>query len=276
MGVEPTQQLQQGRIIPQVDGPERHSVAVGGGQAEVYCAISPLKDQDNQDSAFVVELGKDCAVLAVADGAGGIAGGRKASRLALHTIRDALRGYDPSGEVLLRTAVMNAIEAANQEVMLQTRGAATTLTLVSIEGREARAFHVGDSIALICGQRNSVKLQTVAHSPVGFAVAAGFLSEEEAMFHGERNIVSNFMGTQEMIIEVGAPVKLAKFDTVLLASDGLADNLHMVENLAMMRGGSLDKRLDDLIALASGRMRRKNTAEPSKCDDLVTILYSKR
>ena len=263
-----------GRILPAVDGPERLGVAAGGGEAELFCTISPEKLSDNQDSLMVLELDADTVVLAVADGAGGIQGGRRASRLALETVRESLTGAD-RGALQLRTLVLNAMERANAAVVEQTRGAATTLTIVTVEGREARAFHVGDSLAVVTGQRSALKLQTVAHSPVGFAIAAGFLTEEQAIYHPERHIVSNFVGTEEMIIEVGPTISLAKYDTILLASDGLSDNLHLREILETMRRGPLDDALDSLVAQAGRRMLRPAPMEPGKADDLAVILYRK-
>ncbi|MEO0576027.1 MAG: protein phosphatase 2C domain-containing protein [Pseudomonadota bacterium] len=263
-----------GQLIPVRDGPERHALPAGGGVAEVFCAISPDKPQDNQDSLMVLQLSDDDVLIAVADGAGGIEGGRRASRLALSTLRDIVTDKSVSHESL-REAVISGIEHANMAVMSATRGAATTLTVVCIEGRQARVFHIGDSVALITGQRSAVKLQTVAHSPVGFAIAAGFLTEEQAIYHPERHIVSNFVGTNEMVIEVGAPVTLAKHDTVLLASDGLTDNLHMTEILQMMRRGAADQTLDNIVQLASERMTRREHHSPGKADDLAVILFRK-
>lgn len=263
-----------GRLLPAADGPERIGTSVGGGHAELYCAISPDKPEDNQDSTMLLELDAETAVLAVADGAGGIQGGRRASRLALGTVREALLTADRENQQL-RTIVLNAMEQANEAVIRNTRGAATTLTIVTIEGREARAFHVGDSLALITGQRSTVKLQTVAHSPVGFAIAAGFLTEEQAIYHPERHIVSNFVGTMDMIIEVGPTVRLAKFDTILVASDGLSDNLHLAEIIERMRRGPLDRALEQLIELATQRMLRPKPMEPGKADDIAVILYRK-
>lgn len=263
-----------GQLIPVQDGPERLTLQAGGGVAEVYCAISPDKPQDNQDSLMVLQLSDDNVLIAVADGAGGIEGGRRASRLALATLRDIVTDKN-STHATLREAVIAGIEHANMAVMSATRGAATTLTVVTIEGREARVFHIGDSVALITGQRSAVKLQTVAHSPVGFAIAAGFLTEEQAIYHPERHIVSNFVGTNEMVIEVGAPLTLAKRDTILLASDGLTDNLHMSEILKMMRRGAQGETLDAIVQLASQRMTHREQHAPGKADDLAVILFRK-
>ena len=77
--------------------------------------------------------------------------------------------------------------------------------------------------------RGRVKLQTISHSPVGYAVESGMLDDQEAMHHEERHVVSNIIGTPEMRIEIGPPIDLATYDTLLVATDGLADNLHIEE-----------------------------------------------
>lgn len=262
-------------VVPVENGPDLETVRAGGGVATLYSDISPAKSGDNEDTAAVYPYGDDATVLAVADGAGGMPGGRRASRIAIATLDESLRAAFANG-LKLRTAVLNAIEAANLAIMQNSRGSATTLTAVSVDGREARSYHVGDSAAFITGQRTTVKLQTVAHSPVGFAVAAGFLSELEGIHHAERNVVSNFLGTPEMIIEVGAPVQLAKYDSILIASDGLTDNLHGAEILERMRRGEQADCARRLIDLAAHRMRMPENAQPSKPDDLTLILFRKR
>jgi serine/threonine protein phosphatase PrpC len=275
MSEDRQQSIDSAYIVPAMDGPDLETVAVGGGVATLYSAVSPAKPGENEDTAGVFPYGPDAAVLAVADGAGGMPGGRRASRLAIGTLAESLRDAHSTG-LMLRTAVLNAMEAANLAILQHSRGSATTLTAVSVEGREARSFHVGDSAAFITGQRTAVKLQTVAHSPVGFAVASGFLSELEGIHHAERNVVSNFLGTPEMIIEVGAPIRLAKYDSVLLASDGLTDNLHVGEILDRMRRGDQDDCTRRLVELAARRMREPGNAQPSKPDDLTLILFRKR
>ena len=76
---------------------------------------------------------------------------------------------------------------------------------------------------LVTGGLGKIKLLTVSHSPVGMALESGLLDEAEAMHHEERHIVSNVVGSAGMRIEIGAKRKLAPRDTVLLASDGLAE-----------------------------------------------------
>jgi len=177
--------------------------------------------------------------------------------------------------MVLRTAILDGIEAANEAVLRLANGSATTLTVGTIEGRLARAYQIGDSEALVIGQRGRIRLQTTAHSPTGFAVEAGFLDEREALHHAERHLVSNFIGISDMNIDVRAPVELQMRDTVLLASDGLTDNVHLDEIVDCVRKGPLDAAAAAVVELARKRMTSSAANQPSKPDDLSLIVYRK-
>jgi len=170
---------------------------------------------------------------------------------------------------------LNGIEAANLAVQELGNGSATTLTVVTIEGLTARAYQIGDSEAMVVGQRGLVKMQTTAHSPTGFAVEAGFLDEREALHHEDRHLVSNFLGTTDMRIDVGTEVQLKPRDTVLLASDGLMDNVHSDEIIQRIRKGPLDEAVARLVSLANHRMAGESAGQPCKPDDLSLIVFRK-
>ena len=177
--------------------------------------------------------------------------------------------------VLLRTAILDGIDAANVAVQDVVNGAATTLTVIAIEGLNVRAYQIGDSEAMIVGNRGRIKFQTQVHSPTGFAVEAGFLDQHEALHHAERHLVSNFLGTKDMRIDVGTEVGLMPRDTIMIASDGLMDNVHVEEIIDCIRIGSIDAAASAVIALARRRMAGTSSEQPSKPDDLSLILYRK-
>lgn len=251
---------------------EMHEVA--GGWAAVYSAPCPGRETPNEDAAALIPMGPDSAVLIVADGLGGIPGGDQASGLAVGALKSTLR--DAAGDdTELRGAILDGIENANNAVKSLGFGAATTLVIVEIQKDMVRPYHVGDSAVLAFGQRGKIKLQTVPHSPVGFALEAGFLNETEAMHHESRHIVSNVIGAVDMRIEVGASLKLAARDTVLLASDGLFDNLHVDEIVSRLRKGPLKQGADGLVSSATKRMMQPVEGVPSKPDDLTLVAFRK-
>jgi PPM family protein phosphatase len=254
--------------------PDRRQIDVGGGSLVAFTSRSPDKDSENQDTVAIIPWGPQAAVLVVADGAGGLPAGKRASLTAATSLANSLQ-LALEKTMLLRTAVLNGIEAANVAVRELANGSATTLTIVTIEGRLARTYQVGDSEALVVGQRGLIKLQTTAHSPTGFAVEAGFLDQRDALHHEERHLVSNFIGTADMTIDVGAAIDLLPRDTVVLASDGLTDNVHIDEIVELVRKGSLDAAADAVIGKAEERMATERRGQPSKPDDLSLVLFRK-
>jgi serine/threonine protein phosphatase PrpC len=255
--------------------PDSQAAGVGGGSVVAFTERAPYKDTENQDTVAVIPWGPESVVLVVADGAGGLPAGKRASLTAVSSLVEAL-SVAMSETVVLRTAILDGIEAANEAVLRLSNGSATTMTVITIEGQLARSYQIGDSEALIVGQRGRIKLQTTAHSPTGFAVEAGFLDEREALHHAERHLVSNFLGTTDMKIDIGTPVELRPRDTVLIASDGLMDNVHVHEIIEHIRKGPAEAAVDEVVKLARSRMQSNNGKDPSKPDDLSLILYRKR
>jgi len=244
--------------------------AVGGGTAVVFSTSAPHRSP-NQDAAAIVRIDDDTALLAVADGVGGERGGARASELAVTTLAQAVSGRPP--ETSLRAAVLDGFEAANHAVQEVVGSGMTTLVVLTVEGRSVRPYHVGDSAVLVFGQRGRLKLQTVSHSPVGFALEAGVMDEQEAMQHVDRHVVSNVLGSPDMRIEVGAARRLAGNDTAVVASDGLFDNLHTDEIVELARTGRPPAAARALVAAARERMRTEAGEHPSKPDDLTVILF---
>jgi serine/threonine protein phosphatase PrpC len=212
-------------------------------------------------------------VLAVADGVGGTPGGAAAARRAIESLESSVRDAVARG-VEHRIAVLDGIERAN-EVVAPASGA-TTIAVVHVERTVARPYHVGDSDVFVVGQRGKVKHHSISHGPVGYAVEAGLLDEGEAMHHEERHLVSNVVGSAEMRIEIGPSLPLGKHDTVLLATDGLWDNLFTEEVAEIVRKGPLDVAARLLAAAARERMLHPTTERPSKPDDLTFVLYRPR
>lgn len=254
--------------------PDQIEVDVAGGSAVALSQRDPGKQSENEDTVAVIPYGPGAAVLVVADGAGGLPAGKRASLTAVTTLAASLQtAMDKT--MLLRTAILNGIEAANEAVLALANGSASTMTVITIEGLVARSYQIGDSEALVVGQRGLIKLQTTAHSPTGFAVEAGFLDEREALHHEDRHLVSNFLGTSDMRIDVGAGVELRPRDTVLVASDGLTDNVHLDEIVEQVRTGGLVESAAAVVKLAEERMSGVVSGQPSKPDDLSLILFRK-
>ncbi len=261
------------RLFINEDLCEGETLSLGLGTAAVYTARTPDQSHEkNEDAAAVIPLGTRTGVLAVADGVGGSRGGDQASSLTVRSLRDAIVSA-VTDDRELRYGILNGFETANRSVIDMGIGAATTLAAVEVDGNRIRPYHVGDSTIIVVGQRGKIKNKNVAHSPVGYAVEGGFLDEDAAMNHEDRHLISNIIGSAEMRIEMGPVIKLAKHDTVLLASDGLSDNLSTDEIVELIRKGPLDESVAALSKRAMRRMLNPNGGTPSKPDDLTFVLF---
>ena len=226
----------------------------------------------NDDSAAVIETDAGHVVLVVADGMGGGPVGHKASVIAVESVVRSVSNGSTDDE--MRPAILDGIETANRQVLELGVGAATTLAVVEICNGLARAYQIGDSMILIIGQRGCEKWKSISHSPVGYAIESGMLDESEAMHHEDRHFVSNMVGSEDMHIEIGPTRRLARRDTVIVASDGLSDNLHLDEIIRLGRIGKPMDRVDKLTLLSTRRMNEQCRSQPGKPDDLTVLMFT--
>jgi PPM family protein phosphatase len=253
------------------DVPRRRIFARGTVWA--YSRRSPGRTTPNEDAAAILRTGSESGVLVVADGVGGERAGDRAAALAVESLRTAITEHRGPSEDL-RPAILDGIERANREILALGLGAATTLAVAEVHGREMRSYHVGDSMILLVGQRGRVKVRAMPHSPVGHAIEAGLLDASAAMNHAERHLVSNLVGTPDMRIEIGSRRTMAARDTLVLSSDGLSDNLTEEEIVDQLRCGPLHSRLERLVARTHERMTLAESGDlPSKPDDLTVLVY---
>ncbi len=260
------------RLYFSEDMEEPEIVAAAGGRALVFSTRCPEKPSVNEDAAAIICFGETSAVLVVADGLGGSAAGEKAARLATESIEAAIEEARGT-ETILRTAILNGIENANTNVRQLGSGGATTLAIVEITDGIIRPYHVGDSGILVTGGRGKVKLQTIAHSPVSYGVEAGLIDDSQALHHEDLHIVSNVIGSENMRIDIGPPRKFCPRDTIILASDGVFDNLYIPELVEQIRKGSLIETAAALRDILSDRMSGAASELPTKPDDMTFIIF---
>jgi serine/threonine protein phosphatase PrpC len=81
------------------------------------------------------------------------------------------------------------------------------------------------------------------------------------------------VGTNGMRIDIGSSLTLDPMDTVLIASDGVYDNLHLDEIIACIRRGTPAGAAARLVEGCLSRMTQPPAGLPSKPDDLTFILF---
>ncbi len=83
--------------------PDQRSASIAGGNVVAFTCRSPDKETENEDTVAVIPYGPQSAVLIVADGAGGLPAGKRASLAAVSTLIDVLQASTDK-TLLLRTA----------------------------------------------------------------------------------------------------------------------------------------------------------------------------
>lgn len=160
----------------------------------------------------------------VADGMGGHEAGEVASRLAVDTVLGVWSREDPGPPaVALRAAVRHA-NMAIHDAGFQTgrRGMGTTLTALTLAGREAIIANVGDSRAYVVRQGQCAQL-TTDHSRVAELLRMRLITPEQAADHPARSMLTRSLGA-DMIVQVDLikrPIEAG--DVFVLCSDGMWD-----------------------------------------------------
>ncbi len=195
----------------------------------------------NNEDAFVVQnVWDENHVLAVAiDGVGGYEGGEVAAAIAKKSIVEYLLG-NSNGEKadLLKRAVIyannNICGERHRDAKRSHMSCVLTAVLVDVEEQYVIMAHVGDTRLYQYCDGEIVKLSH-DHSLVGYREEIGDLTEEEAMHHPQRNVISRDVGSRMLAESDDEYVEVNSFpllpnSSLLLCSDGLCD---MITSSAM-------------------------------------------
>jgi PPM family protein phosphatase len=187
---------------------------------EVCSDRGPVRG-DNQDAAYA-----DGRILALADGMGGHPAGDVAASLAIVPFSRLHPGSAPWDVVdFLRAAALSGNDAIAAHVSAKPEldGMGTTLTTVLLEGDRLGLLHVGDSRAYLL--RDGILHQlSHDHTLVQSLVDDGIISQAEARFHPQRNIVLRALMGRDARFTL-ANFEVQERDRLLLCSDGLSDVL---------------------------------------------------
>jgi len=214
----------------------------------------------NEDAVCVVcpessnEMLSRGVLALVADGMGGVNGGKCASSIAAAVIS---RLYAESNE-RPPVALGRAIEAANERIYAEGKadkalsGMGTTCAVVALTPEQVWLAWVGDSRVYLIRNRQLFQM-TEDHSFVASMVREGLLTSDQATCHEERHVLTKVLGTRpEVEVAVwkeSMPVRAG--DRFLLCSDGLHDLLTEDDLLEFGIGGPVAEAAAALVERAN-------------------------
>ena len=232
--------------------------------------------EHNEDNFVIIDLARDrrqslgsdevCSgrlerpgmVLAVCDGMGGAAAGEVASRMAVDTFYEVLRGAGPFPDRdHFAQALVRATEEASRRIFKAAkgdrsqRGMGTTATLAGLLDAVLFVAQVGDSRAYVL-RNGRMRLVTKDQSLVNQLVESGQLTSEEAEGFEHSNIILQALGTSDEVNADLTFLELCRGDRVLVCSDGLSGLVHddVIESVLLTTSDLREAALQ-LIALAN-------------------------
>ena len=214
-----------------------------------------LVREDNQDLFFVKEFDDGSILLAVADGLGGMVGGKRAAEMA----KESLSNFNPAGqaveahiEELMQEANRRIMETVEKEPDLEGMG--TTMTAAWVSNGTVCWAHVGDS-RLYLFRGDELRQITEDDTMAGFLFSEGELTKEEARIHpGNKFVFQCIGGSGEFEADKGS-FKVQAGDLLLCSTDGLHDEIPEEEIVLALRSDKdVEEKMDDLLsaALAAG------------------------
>ncbi|MBR3557523.1 MAG: serine/threonine-protein phosphatase [Bacteroidales bacterium] len=220
------------------------------------------RQRTNNEDAFVAEHLDDNTVLAVAiDGVGGYEGGEIAAEIAKEEIPKYLREFQNGERIeLLKQAVTYANNAIFERRQIDTSRSNMSCVLTSAlidKGRKVvDMVHVGDT-RLYQYHYGILRKLSHDHSLVGYREEIGDLTEEQAMNHPQRNVISRDVGSDKHNVSDSDFLDAEEFpllpnSTFLLCSDGLTDMITSRQIVAILEQNlSLEEKTQALIDAAN-------------------------
>ncbi|AJA48170.1 serine/threonine phosphatase Stp [Clostridium pasteurianum DSM 525 = ATCC 6013] len=214
----------------------------------------------NEDyvGAYEDELKK---IYVVADGMGGHNAGEIASKIAVDSTLDYIKNLKEFEN--LENILCKAIKTANIDIYNKAKvnssmaGMGTTITACLIVKDRLVIANVGDSSCFIVKRNNITKI-TKDHSLVQQLVDSGSITEEEAVNHPNKNIITRALGTNEEVKVDLFTMSTEGIFKIILCSDGLTNVVNRHEIYDIIIKNNNDDACTKLVELSKLKGSKDN------------------
>jgi PPM family protein phosphatase len=227
---------------------------------EFFHAVDPGRARSNNEDSVTIDEASALAVLA--DGMGGYNAGEVASGMATSFIKTELGRWlqeaaDNATDTDVRRAMDICVDNANRAIFNaansnpQYAGMGTTLVVAVFRDTRLLLGHVGDSRAYRWrgGRLSQI---TRDHSLLQEQIDAGLITQEQAVFSANKNLVTRAVGVEDTVLLETHLHDVQPADVYLMCSDGLSDMLDdaTIAQLLQMHD-SLDSAAKALVEAAN-------------------------
>ncbi|AKN29418.1 protein phosphatase [Clostridium carboxidivorans P7] len=229
----------------------------------------------NEDSVGFYQ-NENFDIYVIADGMGGHNAGEVASKLAVDTTIDYVKSFVSFISIeSMKDTLKSGIKLANEKIFSLSKsnselnGMGTTITACLVKENKMIVANVGDSSCFIMKYDGIIKI-TKDHSLVQQLVDEGSITEEEAVSHPNKNIITRALGTN---IDVDIDIFEANLsDTlkIILCTDGLSNGVSLNEMYDIIMNNNNQgacKQLIELSKLKGGRDNISVIVFGGECED---------
>lgn len=170
--------------------------------------------------------------LLVSDGVGGLAKGDIASGIVVDTFRAAIEGGelvgdDISGKIgaVVDRTLQALLDYAHQNE--ESMGMGATLALLLHADDQYISVHIGDSRVYHFSNGGEIKWRSTDHSLVQELVTGGIITEEEAVTHPRRNVITRVLQAKEdhsTKASITVLENVVDGDVFMVCSDGVTES----------------------------------------------------
>lgn len=221
-----------------------------------FTAITDIGSvRKNNEDCYYIPVSNGPFILA--DGMGGHLAGERASGIAVETIAKIFDGANINSKEELVELMVKSAKEANREIYIHSdeessRGMGTTLTMAYVYEDILYYVNIGDS--RIYEIDEDIVQLSKDDSFVNYLIDMGEITEEEALVHPKRNVLTKALGTSENLeVEVGqVSAKVGK--KFLLCSDGLTNMVKNEEIRDIVKDNELENAAELLLdkAISNG------------------------
>lgn len=196
----------------------------------------------------------------VADGMGGHEAGEVASEIACNSIFQYVKN---ATEEISAATVGQALQQAHQHILKdgtvhpERKGMGTTATVAFINNHILFFTHIGDS-RLYHYSKGDLTQLSKDHTLVNDMYERGEITKEEQTRHAMRNVLTQALGTTQVIRPQQASIHISIQDKLLLCTDGLYDVFSHEELKSLMGMDNVPFILECMKTLANERNASDN------------------